>query len=103
MTEAWQQRVSLVEMPPAVQSASLRHSRVVRSGARAGTQALGDEVQTSVVAPERSGIVRQQALPPQSCGPLQTSELPPHAASARSESSAAALVLCFALVTDPAR
>ena len=103
MTDAWQQRVSLVEMPPAVQSASVWQSRVTWSRPRTGAQALGDEVQTSVVLPERSGMVRQQALPPQSGGPLQGSELPPHAASARSARTTAAFVLCSVLITSLSR
>lgn len=64
--------VAVVEMPPAVQSAVVMHRRVVDvSTPRDGTQSDGDAAQARV--DWRLILLRQQGLPPQSPGPVQTS------------------------------
>src|SRR5207248_2311381 len=96
-TEARQQVVSSVEIPPAVQSASVWHNRVVeKSGVWFGGHASGDLVQETVGLPLRMGTWRQHALPPQSAGPEQGRLPSSHAAAiARSvKASAADAALC---------
>jgi hypothetical protein len=69
-TEARQHLFSAVEIPPAVQSASVWHNRVVdMSNVWLGGHASGDAPQATVIGPLRMGIRRQHALPPQSAGP----------------------------------
>ena len=71
MTEAEQQLPSLVEIPPAVQSASVWHSRVkCPSSVNLGGQDWGVAVQETPLLPlVPIAISRQQAFPPQSSGP----------------------------------